>query len=281
MLVDDEDRASRYLLSIGYYRLSAYYIPFYKDLKEHLFRENVTFDDVLRLYIFDRKLRCLYWEALERIEIQIRTQWVYWLVTETKNPFAHLDPSNFRDYDSYCASLNKLQTEVVRAEKEEFIAHFQKEYSEKLPPLWACVHFMTFGELIRWVDNTFNPKVKSQLARSLGFNDYLRFHSFAVALTELRNVCAHHVRLWNRTFMKKHSAVRKLLTPGFEQVLPINSTSKIFSLSLLISSSLITMNPKTSWPYRLRNLVEANPEWQQHAMGFPADWQSIGFFRKN
>ena len=252
-----------------------------KDLEEHLFSENVTFDDVLKLYIFDRKLRCLYWEALERIEIHIRTQWVYWLTTETKNPFVHLDSCNFKDQDAYRISLNKLKTEVTRAGKEEFIAHFQKTYTDKLPPLWACVHLMTFGELIRWVDNTLNPKIKSQLARSLGFNDYLRFHSFAVALTELRNVCAHHVRLWNRTLMKKHSVVKKLLTPGFEQVLPINSTSKIYSLSLLISSSLITMNPKTSWPCRLRNLVLESPEWQWRAMGFPIDWQNLGPFRKN
>lgn len=241
----------------------------------------MTFDDVLQLYIFDRKLRCLYWEALERIEIHIRTQWVYWLVTDTKNPFAHLDPCNFKDHDAYRLSLSKLQTGIARARNEDFIAHFQKEYSEELPPLWACVHLMTLGELIRWVDNTLDPKIRSQLARSLGFNDYLRFHSFAVALTELRNVCAHHVRLWNRTFMKKHSVVKKLLTPGFEHILPIDSTSKIYSLSLLISSSLLSMNPKMSWTCRLRNLVIKNPEWQQHAMGFPAGWQSIRFFCKN
>ena len=68
--------------------------------------------------------------------------------------------------------------------------------------------------------------------------------------------------------MKKHSVVKKLLTPGFEHILPIDSTSKIYSLSLLISSSLLSMNPKTSWPCRLRNLVIKNPEWQQHAMVF-------------
>ena len=92
LIVPDSQRASRYLLSIGYYRFSAYCIPFeYCRGEIHQFNANVNFDDVLELYIFDRKLRCLFWEALERVEIHSRTQWVYELTTLTQDPFAHLN----------------------------------------------------------------------------------------------------------------------------------------------------------------------------------------------
>lgn len=63
--------------------------------KTYQFKANVHFDDVLELYIFDRKLRCLFWEALELVEIHIRTQWVYKLTTLTQDPFAHFNSNNF------------------------------------------------------------------------------------------------------------------------------------------------------------------------------------------
>ena len=98
--------------------------------------------------------------------------------------------------------LDKLRNEINRSKEEVFVKHFSENYEEETPPLWACVHLMTLGELIHWVQNTHASDVKNRMARSFGFAKYYPFGSFAVALTELRNVCAHHVRLWNRCFMK-------------------------------------------------------------------------------
>lgn len=112
--ISDPERAGRYLLSIGYYRLSAYCVPFeISHGRCHQFRENVSFDDILDLYVFDRKLRCLFWEALERTEIHIRTQWVYNLTTLTQDPFVHLNPCNFSDPADYQQDLKKLKEEGV------------------------------------------------------------------------------------------------------------------------------------------------------------------------
>jgi abortive infection bacteriophage resistance protein len=67
----DRDRAKRYLLTIGYYRLSAYFLPF--QVAPNQFKERTTFTDVLNLYIFDRKVRLHVMDALERIEVAIRS----------------------------------------------------------------------------------------------------------------------------------------------------------------------------------------------------------------
>lgn len=272
--ISDPERAGRYLLSIGYYRLSAYSIPFELSHGQvHRFKENVSFDDILELYIFDRKLRCLFWEALERIEVHIRTQWVYNLTIGTDDPFAHLNPINFADRRSYQQDLKKLKGDVDRSNKETFVRHFFDTYDEELPPLWACVHLMTLGELIRWLHNTQDKGVKKAVAQSLGFTKYLPFYSFAVALTELRNVCAHHVRLWNRSFMKSPRTVKSLNVPGFERVLPIASSNKLYIFAVLLSAMLRAHNPKTSWPARLGDLLSTRTSWQLASMGFPLNWK--------
>lgn len=69
LIINDDQRVIRYLEHIGYYRLSAYMIPFYNDKKVHQFKESTSFDDLLNLYIYDRKLRLLLLEAIERIEV--------------------------------------------------------------------------------------------------------------------------------------------------------------------------------------------------------------------
>lgn len=275
LIVPDSQRASRYLLSIGYYRFSAYCIPFEycRGGGIHQFNANVNFDDVLELYIFDRKLRCLFWEALERVEIHIRTQWVYELTTLTQDPFAHLNSNNFSSRKKHLEDLDKLRNEINRSKEEVFVKHFSENYEEETPPLWACVHLMTLGELIHWVQNTHASDVKNRMARSFGFAKYYPFGSFAVALTELRNVCAHHVRLWNRCFMKSPRLVKKLTVRGFEEFLPIESSNKLYIFAVLLAAMLKADNPKTTWPTRLGDLLSTRKQSQLEAMGFPDNWK--------
>ena len=73
LVISDEDKAVRYLESIGYYRLSAYMYPFLKVPKEtHQYKDGTTFQQVLNLYRFDKKLRMLLLNEIEKVEIAIR-----------------------------------------------------------------------------------------------------------------------------------------------------------------------------------------------------------------
>ncbi|HEY9550826.1 MAG TPA: Abi family protein [Prevotella sp.] len=68
LVISDEARAERYLEHISYYRFSAYTIPFQQlNNPSHHFKPNTTFDDILNLYIFDRELRLLVLDAIERM----------------------------------------------------------------------------------------------------------------------------------------------------------------------------------------------------------------------
>ena len=79
--ITDKARAKRHLSNVSYYRLSAYMLPF-KEMDENgvvkdKFLPNTTWDNVYDLYKFDRKLRLLVFDAIERIEIALRTQIIY------------------------------------------------------------------------------------------------------------------------------------------------------------------------------------------------------------
>ena len=93
LIIKDEEKALRYLINIGYYRLSAYCHVFEKDPVTHKFRENVDYQDVIDLYVFDRRLRSIVMEAIDRLEVAIRARWVYAITEEYKDPFVHLDSS--------------------------------------------------------------------------------------------------------------------------------------------------------------------------------------------
>lgn len=75
LIVNDIDLTSHYLTTIGYYRLMIYFKPYLIKTynSEDGFKPNISFDDVLQLYIFDRELRLLVSDAIERIEVTFRT----------------------------------------------------------------------------------------------------------------------------------------------------------------------------------------------------------------
>lgn len=95
--VPERERALRYLQHIGYYRLSPYMIPYQSRDGSHRFQAGATFDDVLSLYVFDRKLRLLVLDAVERVEVAARAGLTDVMSAETGNPHWYLDPSLFRD----------------------------------------------------------------------------------------------------------------------------------------------------------------------------------------
>ena len=74
MQVTDKPRAQHYLSHINYYRLGAYWLPFEANHDGHSFRKGTSFEQVLDLYVFDRELRLLVMDGIERVEVSVRTQ---------------------------------------------------------------------------------------------------------------------------------------------------------------------------------------------------------------
>lgn len=143
MQVFDAAKALEYLGCIGYYRLSGYW----HDMRQwqcdangqrvvlDQFKPGTQFQDVVALYVFDKRLRLLVLDALERIEIALRVDLSYRL--GQKGPFAYLDPANFNavftqkkkrsGLTAYAEWLQKHDSLIQRS-SEKFIQHNRNKY---------------------------------------------------------------------------------------------------------------------------------------------------------
>ena len=197
MIIPDRSEAEHYLAHLNYYRLAAYWLPFESDHRSHRFKTGTRFDQVLNLYVFDRELRLLVLDAVERVEVSLRARLASHLSCKY-GPHAHLRSELFYNHRTYSYLVGKLHDEVDRS-GEEFVRHLTGKYDEALPPLWASVEVMSLGQLSRWYNNLKQRADRKAIADHYQIDEkYLR--SFFHHLSIVRNICANHARLWNRTF---------------------------------------------------------------------------------
>lgn len=140
MIVRDAELAQHYLGHLNYYRLSDYWIPYLENRQTNSFHQGTTFEDILNLYTFDRELRLLVLDAIERIEVSIRAKWAYHL-TQCHGAHAHLNTDLFVDKGKwiYIDAISQLEQEVSRS-REDFIIDFRDKYDERLSCLASKAH---------------------------------------------------------------------------------------------------------------------------------------------
>lgn len=266
MRVDDPAAAAFYLQHINYYRLSAYWLAFESDHALHRFRPGTCFADVLNLYVFDRELRLLMLDAIERIEVSVRAQWAYQMA-HLHGPHAHLDVGLARKPYHWQSNLDKLCKEVERSD-ETFIAHLTGTYAERLPPVWAVCEVMSLGLLSRWFGNLKPAGTRRAIAKVYGLDESV-LESWLHHLTYIRNLCAHHSRLWNREFT---------ITPELPRSKPARLSGQFTAGSRRLYNTLTMLlhlmdvtSPRHHWRTRLKTLVldHAIPV---RLMDFPSDW---------
>lgn len=272
MLVDDDDLAIHYLGHLNYYRLGAYWLPFEQDHANHKFQPGTHFDDALNLYIFDRELRLWLMDAIERVEVSLRTQLAYHLSLQYGS-HPHLDQNLFHSKGRYQKAFDRLENEVKQS-GEEFIKHFLRKYSDPLPPIWAVVELMSLGQLSQWYDNLKQRSDRKVIANVYDIDESC-LRSFLHHLTIIRNCCAHHSRVWNRDYTvipKIPTARPTLLVSSFNR--QGNSVRKLYNTLVLLSYFMDNISPGNHWKQRLISLVDHH-KINTHAMGFPNNWRQM------
>ena len=278
MTVPDRARAAHYLTHINYYRLRAYWLPFETepaDGEAHAFAAGTSFDTVLAIYVFDRELRLLLLDAIERVEISLRTTLAQHLANHY-GPFAHDDSALFSSFEEWSKSQNELRKEFQRS-RETFAKHYRDRYPElNSPPIWVACELMTLGHLSRWLKNLARPDDRQRIADHYGLDERV-LASFAHHLTIVRNHCAHHGRVWNRRLalrfalpVKKPRHIASAFNPGEPQLLYNTLTMLAYLLDLL--------SPSHSWRGQVHALLGAHPEIDTAAMGFPAHWRETNLW---
>ena len=277
LICNDTTRLESYLSSIGYYRLSAYWLPFEQcrlndSSRNHQFIQNTRFEKILNLYIFDRKLRLLVMEAIERIEVALRAQWSSTLALHNDS-HAYMKADLFKDPRQHIQDLAKIDREFEN-NKETFILHYKKNYSSPpLPPIWAVVETMTLGMLSRWFQNTKDTTTKKAIMKAFGMPTIEILEGVFHALTPVRNVCAHHSRLWNRCFTISLPKIKRMQDSLIPQTAPNHQDRHLYNYLIVIDALIRAISPNSSWKNRLMVLLNTIESSDHKAMGFPDDWQ--------
>lgn len=282
LTVLDTTKAEKQLETIGYYRLSSYF--FFLEEKNsdgsrsHKFCKGATFDDAMRFYVFDQKLRLLVMEAIERIEVSLRSSWAH-KMSELNGSHAHMDWTLFEDFNEYQESLNLLIKEVspTRTSSTEIKHYFDNYSTPPIPPIWMVTSCMNFGELLRWIKNTKSTPVKLYVAKSVGVPNIDLFKGIMRNFQTLRNICAHHNRLWDRKFNTRLPLIEKHLTsPMVKNPKGKNEAdNRIYNELLILSHIMSTLNPTSTWKLRVKELVlDFLNQKEQSELGFPLNWES-------
>ena len=259
MVIEHRDLALEQLACISYYRLSAYWYPFRQWDKQgnttNQFNPGTTFSQVIELYEFDRHLRLLVLDAIERIEIAIRTQFTYHLAHKY-GAFAHIDPSHFHPEFKHAEWLAKLQKEVERS-KDAFIQHYQQKYHGfPTVPIWMLTEVMSLGSLSVGYNGLQNNKklgVEDKKAVADRFKiHHKRLVGWLHTLTYIRNVCAHHSRLWNRELaIRDDKSKEEFWLPPMT---PRND--RVYYILLILRCLMRPLGNGDAWATDVTNLLE-------------------------
>lgn len=268
MTFADEARAARLFRNISYYRLSGYWYPLLSDKPNHLFKAGADFETAFTIYRFDSKLRKLIMSELEKIEIAVRTQMAYSLSAK-HGGYWFTNAANFIHPANHHKLMAKIAKEYTRSD-EEFITAFKKKYSDPFPPAWMTMEITSFGTLSFLYSNLKPGKDKREVAAYFGLPDTV-FSSWLHSIVYIRNICAHHCRLWNRTLSIRPLMPRNARKP-FIGVPPYGTQQIYFVLSMILYL-LNTVNPNHTFKERLNALLVNHPNIDTEAMGFPAGWK--------
>ncbi|MCP5015423.1 MAG: Abi family protein [Ketobacter sp.] len=308
LTVSDDDKAVEYLERIGYCRLSGYWFPFRErseiccplaaegrskfkkgntdKLALDEFKPGATFQQAVELYVFDKKLRLLVMDALERIEIALRVDMAHTLGRH--DTFAYLNPDLFRD--DFSKELNadtgltkhhqwlQNHAQLLKRSKEGFLQHNKVKYG--LPvAIWIACEVWDFGTLSTLFAGM-RPEEQNHIAAKYGLKKGETLQSWLRCLNYLRNVCAHHSRLWNRNIVDQPKKPSAGVAPLFAAAWDTPHTlARPFLLFCITQHLLCTVNPSSSWWERLKAHLLSFPdlshlELNLAGMGAIEDWES-------
>jgi abortive infection bacteriophage resistance protein len=261
LIINNEKYAKHKLSIISYYRLSAYFRPFYIRDKE-IFRNNTLFEDIIKLYYFDKKLRKIIFDTLENIEIFLRTKIIELISKE--GAFGYLTMINKEKKDEI---LNRINRELNRS-KEVFIKHYKNKYLDEYYPIWMIVETISFSLLSMLLKNL-DEESKIKLANDLNLSvDVLE--SWLHNLVYIRNICAHHSRIWNRIL-----AIRPKIPKKKEEFQGLNNKKIFFSLCVMQYFLHYIDEEEKSLKSELENLFLEYPKISKRNMGFPDNWEDL------
>ena len=274
MTIGDRAAAARSLTHIGFQRLSAYWRSFESSTPSqqgNLFVDGTRFHTALSCYLFDQRLRSHLLEAFSFIEVSIRTQWARQLAY-AHGEYAHQDATLFNRYHS--GNLKELQRSYRQITNQESTSFHQL-------PIWDVIHAMSFGQLSKWFASLGDRRIRQSIAQNYGMDESILLSALR-HLTRVRNICAHHDRLWDLT-IATGLKIPNTLGNDYEADKAFNKQApgKVYNSIVLVTHLMEVVTPHGDWPERLLELKGAYTSVSEADMGFPANWEDHPMWRRH
>lgn len=274
MYLPDTALAERCLTHIGFHRLIAYWRPFETPSKT-AFRKGTNFNAVMTRYLFDERLRSFLLEAFSYIEVSMRTNWAYHLDhVFQKGEFAHRNAALF-DEKHYKANLGELERNYQRI-------RYQPAYNFQTLSIWELISAMSFGQLSKWFNSLNDRAIRQSIAQTYGMDESVLRPALR-HLAKIRNVCAHHEKLWDAPVTTKLRLPRSLnysakATAAFTRP----DDGKVYNALVMVMYLLDVITPHGDWSARLLALKEKSPYSgiPDEDMGFPQGWREYDFWQE-
>ncbi len=279
--INDRPKAESFLRHVNYYRLAGFCLAFENPQRQ--FSTGATFDDLQDAYRFDTSLRDLFGEALEAIEIDLCTS-VALHFGEKYGAFGHTDETNFHQNFgntnkkgmTHASWLGKLHSEAKHS-KELFTQHFKNKYNE-FPnlPVWTVTETMTFGSIAHMIRGM---RKQDRQAIALEYQITAQeLFALTLHLNYVRNLCAHHSRLWDRKWSIKPTLPENPSWKNDNRV----SNDRLFSTLLLMWTLLQRSDSlkqdSVQWKERIKTRLRNSPQKTFHGptdiMGLTKNWES-------
>ena len=194
LVISDEDKAMECLSDIGYYRLGFYIFPFevtYPTLdngRRHNVQPGTTMENVVSLYYFDLDLRNILNRYLSRIEVALRTTFVYELSNKyVADPYWFVNPTVVSA--QFIADFPGAAYNAIK--KKPTIKRHHLKYLGQYAPAWKTMEYMTLGNLEVLYDSLLLDVDKRIISTHFGEPAIATFKSYMTTIREVRNACAH------------------------------------------------------------------------------------------
>lgn len=276
MVIPDIQKITHYLSNISYYRLSAYFHVFLTEPKEnHIFYPNTSFDQILDTYIFDRQLRIILFDEIERIEIAFRSQLILNYSLKYGNNW-YEDSTLFYNIEIY----KRTQEEIINSlknSKEKFIQHYRNTYIYPInPPSSMAIDITSFRQLSILYKNLKSCDAQNKIANHFGVDAEV-LKSWLETLSFIRNICAHHARLWNRDMIISPKIPKKT-TYKWTKIVQAKAP-KLYVVLCIIQYLIKIVNPETHFSNNLKKLFDNHPDIPLQLMGIPDNWKKEHFWK--
>lgn len=300
LIINDRDRARRLLEVTTLFRLSPYMRPFqHLDDHEHRFKTGAKLAEIVNVYRFDSDLRQLLMVAIERVEVAVRAC-ISNVMAPRYGTHWYMERTNFRKHYDHARMLAELESllhkerrqferdveqikrsraseqvkrqRIDRRMRDNYPRFYAVCYSEPpLPPSWAAMEELSLGSISHLFQGLAHDRDRKAIAERFEVPQKV-LGSWLHTLTFIRNICAHHARLWNRELS---------VPPRWDDAIPTpdgrpgrNVPRRLFTVVMMLTYLTRQISPDTRWPARIQQLLDEYPDIPHKPMGFPNDWQA-------